>query len=146
MMIHIEVVSEKTFTLEVNPSITVHELKTLIEALEGVEHGQQRLQLGGKILLDFFTLDEADFSDDCKVVLSKKNKAGAFGQFLMKVSESQEVKAIVKIDCFFRRSAREVSTTSDEATRRVRRLAVVQLQTFKHATLWQRSFEENRNV
>lgn len=100
MMIHIEIVSEKTFTLEVNPSITIHELKTLIEALEGVEHGQQRLQLGGKILLDFFTLDEADFTNGCKVVLSKKNKADAFGKFFLKVRESLKVKAIIKNDRF----------------------------------------------
>lgn len=74
MQIHIEVVSGKTFTLKVNPSITVYEVKTLIEALEGVDFEQQRLQLDGKILLDFFSLDEAGFSDGCKIVLTKKNE------------------------------------------------------------------------
>lgn len=74
MQINIEIAAGKTFTLKANPSITVHELKALIEALEGVEHEQQRLQLDGKILLDFFSLDEAGFSDGCKIILSKKNK------------------------------------------------------------------------
>lgn len=74
MQIDIEIAAGKTFALKVNPSITVHELKTLIEALEGVEHEQQRLQLDGKVLLDFFTLNEAGISDGCKIILTQKKK------------------------------------------------------------------------
>lgn len=89
MLIHIKTASETSSPLKVNPSITVHELKTLIEAVFGVEHGQQRLQLDGKVLLDFFTLEESEFSDGCKIVLTKKNKMSqSETRFSFKVNKS----------------------------------------------------------
>lgn len=90
MHINIQIAAEKTITLKVNPSITVYELKTLIEVLEGKEREQQQLQLDGKILMDFFTLVEAGFSDGCKIVLSKKNKVLPTGENVsFAVSDSQ---------------------------------------------------------
>lgn len=74
MQINIKILPAKTLSLEVNPSISVHELKTLIEAHEGMEHGLQRLQLKGKILLDFFSLNECEVLENSTIVLTNKVK------------------------------------------------------------------------
>ena len=67
MKISVDFLTGKTFTLEVEGSDTIENVKAMIQGREGIEVGQQRLIFDGRQLEDSRTLAEYNVSDGSTV-------------------------------------------------------------------------------
>ncbi len=64
--------SGKIFTLEVEPSNTIEDVKTKIQDIDGTPPGKQELYYGGKKLEDKKTLTDYNIEKDATLALTYK--------------------------------------------------------------------------
>ena len=70
MQIFVQTLSGKTIVLDVERSDTVHKVKTMIQETQPVHFDHQRLSFGGKLLLDYYTMEDHDIDDGAMVDLT----------------------------------------------------------------------------
>jgi ubiquitin C len=76
MQVFVKTLTGKDMTLDVEPTMTVENLKKQIQATEGIEADQQRLIYGGKQLEDGQTLQDYNVEPDSTIHLVLKLKGG----------------------------------------------------------------------
>jgi ubiquitin len=76
MQVFVKTLTGKDMTVDVDPTMTVEQLKKQIASTEGIAEGEQRLIYGGKQLEDSQTLQDYNIEPDSTIHLVLKLKGG----------------------------------------------------------------------